>query len=92
MTTTDTFTSQAATELERSKWLLRLLTYKFESGTTTDDRCIRCVYCDWRDEDYKAEPEHTADCPIEKVREFLWAEDSPYPLEGRRVPPIEGRE
>ena len=87
MPATDTFTSQAATELERSKWLLRLLAYKFESGLCSDEQVIHCIYCDWQDEDYRAEPEHTAGCPIEGVREFLWAEDCPYPQEGHEPDP-----
>ena len=72
--TTDTFVSQELVELERSKWLLRLLTSELESGVTSDEQVIGCVYCDWQDEDYRAKPEHTKDCPIRKTREFLDAD------------------
>ena len=81
MSETDTFVSQEYAILERAKWLLRRLAYEYESGTVTDDRCIHCIYCSWQDEDYRAEPEHDADCPIEQTREFLWAEDNPYASE-----------
>ena len=78
---TDTFVSQEAATLSRAKWLLRSLTYQYESGTVSDGRVVRCIYCLWQNEDYEAEPQHEAECPIKQVREFLWDGDTPYPLE-----------
>ena len=75
--TTDTFVSQELLAVERAKWLLRLLAEKdnedadVRSGICDDATGSRCVYCDWSDEDYRAKPEHTKDCPIRKTREFL---------------------
>ena len=83
MTTTDTFCCQHATELERAEWLLRLLACEYKSGIASTDVGLNCVYCDWADEDFDAEPEHEEGCPIRRVREHLWGKDAPYPWEGR---------
>ena len=69
--TTDTFTSQATTDLERSAHLLRLLALGHYVGIATTDVGVYCVYCGWQHEKYGAEPLHTEDCPITKARRFL---------------------
>ena len=69
--TTDTFTSQTTTDLERSEHLLRLLADGRDAGLAADESGVNCVYCDWQHEKYGAEPLHTEDCPISQARRFL---------------------
>ena len=68
---TDTFVSQEEIDLERCKGLLRLLAHDRNAGIASDACGVNCVYCDWQDEDYRAEPRHMGDCPIRKARTLL---------------------
>ena len=71
MTETGTFVSQEAIDLERCKDLLRLLTDGRNAGIVSDSLGVRCLYCTWHHEAYRAEPVHEEDCPIRKARKFL---------------------
>ena len=71
MSETDTFVSQEAIDLECCKDLLRLLVDDRFAGIASDACGINCVYCDWQDEEYGAEPRHRVACPIRKARQLL---------------------
>ena len=79
--TTDTFTSQEATMLEHSEYLLRLLAHEQDAGLASTAVGRHCVYCEWSRESYLTKPQHEGECPIRQARKFL-----------RRAPPTAGGE
>ena len=71
MTATTTFTSQAAVDLERSEYLLRLPAHGRAAGIASGGEGVRCIYCEWSNASYRAERLHEDGCPIRQARKFL---------------------